>query len=304
MPLTKDVHIDAVLTQFALGYRNSGYIGDRLFPALPVTKESDKYWVFGTEAYRRISTLAADRTPAKRIGWTLSTDSYFCEKYHIAGDISDDERGNADPGVNIERNTVELVTDALLLDREMRIYDLAAATANVADHAHPSPKWDAGSTEDPIADVLNAKEEFRIQSKGRQPNLMILPPSVYHALQTSAKIVDQVKYTSDGHVTMALLQRLFEMDNIVMPGIMYDSTQEGDTPSIGDLWGDTVGLYYVDSNPRQKAQTYGLGFRSRAIQTKRWREEELELDVFEVSMKEDCKVVDPTCGFLLVDVLT
>jgi len=123
-------------------------------------------------------------------------------------------------------------------------------------------------------------------------------------LQTCAVIVEQVKYVSTGRVNIQLLQDLFEIPRIIQPGAMLDSAEEGDTVSIGDIWGDTVGLYYVDPSPAQKTQTYGLAFRSRAIQTRRWREDDTELDVFEVSVKEDNKVIDKSCGYLLTNVLT
>ena len=304
MPLVNEVHVDAVLSQFSLGYRNSGYIADLLFPALPVVKESDKYAIFSTEAYRRHSTLTADKAPAKRgeFGWTSAT--YSGQMYKFANAISRRERENADNFMQLQRRTVERTTDTVLLDREMIAAAMAVDDAVFPHDDSPTTKWDAGSGQTPIKDVLAGKEAFRLQSLGLEPNLMVLPPRVLYALKSCAAIIDQVKYTSDGLVTLDLLRRLFEMERIIVPRVMYDSTQEGDTASVRDLWGDTVGLYYLDPQLGQEIRTMGLAFRSRPMQTRTWQEPEIECDVYEVSMVEDMKVIDANCGYLLLDVLT
>jgi len=44
-PTVHDVHIDGPLANISIAYRNSGYIADQVFPNVPVTKKSDKYFV-------------------------------------------------------------------------------------------------------------------------------------------------------------------------------------------------------------------------------------------------------------------
>lgn len=44
-PTARDVHIDGPLTGVSIAYRNEEYIADQVFPVVPVTKISDKFFV-------------------------------------------------------------------------------------------------------------------------------------------------------------------------------------------------------------------------------------------------------------------
>ena len=49
MPEVTQVHVDAALTQVSVAYRNPEYIADAVAPAVPVRKQSDKYFVMDAE---------------------------------------------------------------------------------------------------------------------------------------------------------------------------------------------------------------------------------------------------------------
>src|SRR3972149_4470614 len=42
-------HIDVALSNFAVKFRNPGYVADQAFTRVPVQRQSDKYWKFGQE---------------------------------------------------------------------------------------------------------------------------------------------------------------------------------------------------------------------------------------------------------------
>lgn len=301
----KDYHIDAALTNFSRGYRNSGYIADALFPILLVKKESDKFYIWGKEAYRRLSALRADKTPAKEVGLGLESDTYSAEAYALKALLSDRERANQDDQIDLERRKTEGVTDLLLLDREYRAYAAATnATTFSGNTDTPSPKWDAGSTEDPVADVLNAKEEFRGNSLGVEPNLMVLPPAVLSALKLNAALIDRFQYTNNGLITLDLLRNVFEIPNIIIPRAMQNTAQEGATDAFADIWTDTVGLYYVNPSPGLETRTMGITFRQKNLEVATWRESDISCDVYQPEIIEAIEVVDAGCGYLLTDVLT
>ena len=45
MPTVRDVHVDAVMSSISIAYRNAAYIGEQVFPRVPVAKKSDLYFV-------------------------------------------------------------------------------------------------------------------------------------------------------------------------------------------------------------------------------------------------------------------
>jgi hypothetical protein len=44
-PTLKDLHVNSVLTNISIAYRNDAYIADRVFPMVNVGKQSDIYAV-------------------------------------------------------------------------------------------------------------------------------------------------------------------------------------------------------------------------------------------------------------------
>jgi hypothetical protein len=41
----RDAHVDALMTNISIAYRNANYIGEQIFPRVPVQKKSDVYFV-------------------------------------------------------------------------------------------------------------------------------------------------------------------------------------------------------------------------------------------------------------------
>ena len=72
MPTPQKVHLDRVLTNLSLGYKNEMYIGDEILPAVGVDKQSDRYYTFGMESFRVHEDSRAPGTASKEINWTLS----------------------------------------------------------------------------------------------------------------------------------------------------------------------------------------------------------------------------------------
>ena len=54
-PTPGDVHVNGTLTNLSLAYQQaeSNFVADRVFPNVPVTKQSDIYWVWPRDAWNR-----------------------------------------------------------------------------------------------------------------------------------------------------------------------------------------------------------------------------------------------------------
>src|SRR5690606_4833184 len=118
-----NVHIDAVLTQISLAWPNNGLIGSELFPAVPVRKQSDKYYVFGRESWlAETSDFRAPGTEANEIpGLQVSLAPYYAQEHALQIAVTDEERENSDSPLSPDRDGTELVTSKILLGREVAI---------------------------------------------------------------------------------------------------------------------------------------------------------------------------------------
>jgi len=119
MPNLNAVHIDRALTNVSVRYSNPAYVGETMFPVVPVKKESDKYFVYGKEHYVQHGTLRADGAEANEFNWTVSTDTYSCEEYALKVPVTDREKSNADSPISPEIDATEMLTDAIKLDWEI-----------------------------------------------------------------------------------------------------------------------------------------------------------------------------------------
>ena len=300
MPNVSDVHVDAILTNVSLAYRNQAFVGQRLLPVVPVKKESDKYYKYGKERFRAPDAIRAPKTAAKEIDWAVSTANYSAEEYALAQPIDDRERDNADSPLNIETDTTEVLTDNLLLGQEKRIATLVTNTANIPQNITLAgvSQWSDAVNSDPVADVTTARQTV-LDATGLVPNAMVLPFKVLNKLKLHQDIIDRVKYSQLGVITLDLLKAIFEVDEILLAGAKVESAAEGQASSLSDVWGKDVVLAYVAPRPGIKTLSLGFTFQPRGFQIRRWREEKRHSDLFEASHVVDERLVAPDCAYLI-----
>src|SRR5690242_11661865 len=97
-PTSNKVHVDRLLTNLSIGYKNSDYIADNIFPVVPVTKRSDiipkydqSHW------FRNGATKRAPGTKSEGGGFKVTTDdTYYADRYSFRTEIDDDTKDNAD----------------------------------------------------------------------------------------------------------------------------------------------------------------------------------------------------------------
>jgi len=61
------VHIDSVLSNLSIMFRNDEFIGQQAIPVVPVAKDSDEYFVYDKSHFRVDETLWAKDTSARQV---------------------------------------------------------------------------------------------------------------------------------------------------------------------------------------------------------------------------------------------
>jgi hypothetical protein len=297
MPDIADIHVNRPLTNLSLQYRNSGYVADRLFPVIPVIKDSDTFYVYGKEAFRAEETRRAPRTAAPIISWGVTTDTYSCVEHALSDRIDDTERRNADQPLNLDVDSVNILTDKLLLGMEQRV---AALMTNVGVWSNNSPShgWDEASGT-PVKDVQDAVASIIMM----RANTMVMSQSVYDALLQSSDILARIQYAERGVVTLDLMKALFGVPNILVASAIYDTAAEGQTPSMSYVWNDTVWIGYVAPSPGLRQASAGYCFRSKGMTVRKWREEAQHSDAIEVGYCQSEEITCAELGVLLTNVL-
>jgi hypothetical protein len=322
-PSQSDLHVNVPLTNVSIAYMQSSdaYIADKVFPKVPVKKQSDLYWKYSKSDWRR--TDAARRAPStesKGVGWNMDTDQYFAHVYAVHKDIDDQLRSNADSNFNLDRDATEFITNQLLLKRDLdwnASYFAPGVWAKDLAGGTDFTKWsDAGS--DPIGDVAEWILDFR-RLTGFAPNKMVLGAEVMKALKQHPDIIDRIKYTQKGIVTEDLIATLFNVAELytsyatVATGPQIDDARSQDAAATFDFISNSksILLAYAPAGPSLMTPSAGytftwtgyLGGNAEGVKVKRFRMESIASDRVESEMTYDMKVVAKDLGTFAKDVV-
>src|SRR5580658_1432005 len=100
-------------------YQNAAMVSEQVFPVVPVDKQSDKYWVYGVDNLRAQDDERRPGALSNEIDWTLSTTPFYCDGHALSKYIPDEERENADAGLDMDIDTTLQLTAKIFLNREV-----------------------------------------------------------------------------------------------------------------------------------------------------------------------------------------
>jgi len=323
-PTIGDVHVDRPLTNLSVAWIQSqtDFVAARVFPVVGVAARSDLYYEYDRGDWMRIvAEKRAPGTPSAGGGYTVSTSSYFADRFSIHQDVDDLTRANADSPLAPDSDATQWVSEQMLRLREQEWatkYFAASVWTNEQDGVAAAPganeflRWDLGGST-PIDDV-NAQALAMAELTGFKPNGIVTTPAVWNALRNHADIIERIKYTQTGIVSAQLLATLFEVQDFHVAWGISNTATEGATDAFSFLLGKHMLLYYAAPSPglRQPSAGYtfawtGLQGASAAgdgVRIKRFRIEENESDRIEADMAWDQKLVALDLGVFFATAVT
>lgn len=312
-PAPNQLHINVPLTNISTAYilEKGVFVASRVFPVVPVLKQSNLYWTFDKgdflrdEAQRR-----APGTESAGGGWNQTTASYACQVYAYHKDIDDQSRTNSDGHLADDKIATLFVTQKMLIRREKQWVASFFKTGVWANESTPAILWDVSATADPKKDVLNAKNAVLVGT-GHEPRTLVLGPYVFTALQNCAKVLDQFKYTSPESVTTGTLAQYFDVDEVVVAKAVEVTSQEGAAVVSAFIAGKHALLVYKQPTPALMLPSGGYimswnayaGSEEGASITK-FRMNQLRSDRIEGEFAYDMKLVSSDCGYFFLNAVS
>jgi hypothetical protein len=317
-PTRSDVHVNRPLTNISIAYiqRAQDFIADKVFPIVPVMKQSDRYFVYTKDWWFR--TGAQKRAPSTESaggGFHVdNTPSYYADVWAHHMDVDDQTRANADQPLDLDRDATLFVTQNLLLRRELQFQSKYMATGIWTGHSGgdftPSTLWDASGS-DPMHDVDSLKQEIKSQT-GFLPNCLVVSANVFFALRNNAAVLDRIKYTQRGVVSEDLLAQLFGVDKFLVSSAVVNTAAEGAAAANQYISTKQALLVYANPAPSilQPSGGYifswqglfGAGAQGNRIMT--FRMEHLKSDRVEGEMSFDMKQVGADLGVLITGAIS
>lgn len=255
--------IDPLLTNHLRGYTHAERVGHILFPKVPVLVRGGKRIEFGKESFRLYNTRRAAGSATKRIQFGYEGKPFSLEQHALEGKVPFEFMAEADkvPGFNLGQRAVNVVSDVISLDTEYlaatRARDAANYDANHKVVLAGADQWDDAAS-DPKADIKAAKSAIRATC-GHYPNVMVISPKVFEALDDHPKILEKFKYTSSDSITVEMLAKYFDVDRVVVGKSVY--ADETNNDEFADLWGLDVVLAYVATNQDVEVPSYGYTYQ-------------------------------------------
>lgn len=317
-PQRSQVHVNRPLTNISIAFiqKASDFIADKVFPNVPVLKQSDKYFTYDKKSW--FQTQAKKRGPGTESagsGYNIDADSvYFADVWAVHKDVDDQTRENADQPLDMDRDATLFVTQQLMLRREkefVRKYLQTGVWTGAGGDYVPSPKWNAANS-DPMGDIDELKSQIKKQT-GFKPNTLLVSDDVFYALRNNPAVLDRIKYTQRGIVTEELLASLFGVEKFLVASAVEDLDPEAVSAGSDMQFLFANKFLLVHSSPSPSILTptagyifswiglFGAGAAGNRIKT--FRMEQLESDRIEGEMAFDMKLVASDLGVLGIDVL-
>ncbi|MBU0969206.1 MAG: major capsid protein [Proteobacteria bacterium] len=294
--------VDPVLTTLARGYTNNELIADALFPFVPVPKEAGEYPEFGKEAFMLYNTERALRGKSNRmdpdaLNWVPFTTKENDLEYPI------DYREQNEALFNVQKHGAATVQKALMLQREYRAATLAQAVGTYgADNKivlSGTSQFTDYDNSDPVVIVDGGKKAVRAKT-GKRPNTMVMGADAFDTLKEHPKLLEKIKYSMKGVLTVELLKEIFNIKNMKVG----DAVWADDKGIFHDVWSDNIILAYV---PEQMSgmdrdwhePSYGYTLRRTGYPFVDRYEEGKKLELVRNTDNYDVKVVGPDAGYLI-----
>lgn len=325
-PTPGDVHVNAPLTNISIAFLQSAsnFVASKVFPNIPVSKQSDRYYIYNRGDFNRDEmALRAPGTESAGGGYTLdNTPSYFANRFSFHKDIPDEVRANADAALNVDREAVAFVTHKALIRREKQFAANFFTTGKWATDitgvsgtpgAGQVKQWN-DSTADPIENIRAGKRSM-MERTGFEANKLVVGRAVFDTLLDHPDIVDRIKYgQTAGSPAMAnadTLARLLGVEEVLVMNAIENTAQEGQANSHGFIGGKSALLVHSAMSPGLMTPTAGytfswtglLGAGAEGNRIKSFRLEHLSSDRVEIDMCFDQKLVSADLGFFWTSIV-
>lgn len=303
MPETKTLHVDSILTEMSVKYRNEDMIWHLLMPLVKVAKRSDKFYIYRKEdSYRLADDSVTPRSLPNEISWGMLEDSYSVRDHALGDWLPQEVVDNADSPVEPEADTVDFLNMLLDVAQEKRVADiifnpLTYGTENLRPLDGPACWGDSG--DDPVGDVMAAVDGCFLRA-----NTLVFGAEAWRKFRQLPEVLEAVKSSANpgGLATASEVASLFEVERLLVGRARYITSKEGQPPDYTRLWGPHCAALHVAKNPGVRSVTFGVTFSEML------REVQRDFDpkrgakgahYLKAAWNSDEKVIAPELGYLI-----
>lgn len=249
MPTPTELQFDGRLTNISQQYINEEYIGDLVMPPVAVQKKTGIFKTYDKdERFTVPETLVGAKTTPNEVEWSTGSDTFTCADNGLEEFLSQEEVDNADAPINAQSDTVEFVTNLVMLAKEKAIADFVFNAANYgsSNEVDIAAAWATLSSSTVLSDL-----ETGMDACFKQPNILVMGLPTWRAASRSAELLAAVKGTlnpqnlNQGGVVMpaasqAELAAYLGLDAVLVGAARINTARKGQAASYARVWDGTT----------------------------------------------------------------
>jgi Phage major capsid protein E len=216
--------VDKVLTRIAYGFRQSGFVGDLIFPLAPVTKRKGKIIVFGDEEFFLHEMSRAPGANIQEISSEYGSADYLLKQDAIAEKVPVENIEEAsDLPIDLLKRATMMVMRRLALRLE---FDRMSLAGNIASYPATNRAILAGAaqwsdpTSNPEVAIDNAVEAIQ-DGCGMAPNVGVISLKSFNALKRHPLVRDKYKYVNADSITKSMVAKAFNLSRLEISMAKY-----------------------------------------------------------------------------------
>lgn len=299
------------LTGLSLAYKNPAatLIADNVMPRVSVKKEDFRYKKYPVNTFiRTANTKVGRKGRAETMDMTCEKILASVDYHALKAEIPLSDVIAASDGDSPREDKTELVTEGLMLARELRVANLMQDKNNYENTvALTSGEQFDDKDSSALQTLLEAKRSMLIK-----PNCAIMNSTVLTYLQTHPDFLANYNNagvaTTRGMASVEFIKNLLGLKELYIGEAVLDFAHEGQTPDIKNVWGNNIVLFYKNPTATpKKGLTFGYTaeYEGRKIQSYTDPDPGTDgIQTIKATEKLIELIVAPSCGYLIQNVLS
>jgi hypothetical protein len=273
-------YIDPVLTNLTVAQLQSddNFIADKVFPNVPVDKQSGKYYVWPRGQFNRVGDVKklAPGVASEVISLTVSQDNYFAEVFALGMYFNEQELANVDTQLNVRLAGSVALANRMRLKREQDwlatyfapgVWTTQYTGVASAPTASQVVQWNDYVNSTPIQNVTRAKTALFLASGGTagySDIVAVMTQDVYDVMVNHPDILSRLNggstVTNTALVTQQKLAEVLGVAEILIPRAIANTGKEGLADVNGFMATKKFGLFARPKTPGLMVAAAGYNF--------------------------------------------
>lgn len=302
MPNVVDYQVDQVLTRMSVAYENGQLIGTLLMPRVEVQSRTGFFYKFDKTRFRLEDARRTGVSRANRINSGMTKTAYGpLTEQSLETDIEYDVRDSYPSPHDARVDATDDVTAVLDLTLEKEIADLVTNASIITQTVTLSgtDQWSDYANSDPFDDIQTGIDTVKLNA-GVTPNRLVLGYQVWSKLRHHPDLLGRLSVATIRVLTAQLLADLIGVAEVLIGDAVYNTADEGQTASMGYVWGKHAVLAFIQPTPAIRKVSLGYTLQVEdARYVDRWDEPWVKSEFVRANDYYEAKIVAAEAGYLI-----